>query len=163
MLKLQRDISVSLNVSPKTPISGGSKKMTSTKIKISPQKKFTDWFGHTTIEPFLFGSHAWPISSNWSFQRNVGFNLERAQTSEHCFTQSLNNSLIWWSFCSESSRHCLFLSIRAKQLAFWEIVHPHVSHVTCHMSGVMYQVSIFFDMVVELVGGGFVINGPYAV
>ena len=33
---------------------------------------------------FVFGSLSWQISSNSSFQRNVGFDLERAQTSEHC-------------------------------------------------------------------------------
>ena len=27
---------------------------------------------------------SWKISSNWLFQRNVGSDLERAQTSEHC-------------------------------------------------------------------------------
>ena len=37
---------------------------------------------------FVFGSLAWQISSKWSFQRNVGLDLERAQTSEHCYTWS---------------------------------------------------------------------------
>ena len=35
----------------------------------------------------------------------------------------------------------------------------HVSHVTCHMSHVKKK----FDKVVELVGGGSVINGAYPV
>ena len=31
---------------------------------------------------------SWQISSNWLFQRNVDSDLERAQTSEHCYTKS---------------------------------------------------------------------------
>ena len=37
----------------------------------------------------------------------------------------------------------------------------HMSGVTCHVSCVMCQV--FFDKVMELVGGGSVINGAYRV
>ena len=33
---------------------------------------------------FVFESFAWKIGSNGSFQRNVGFDLKRAQTFEHC-------------------------------------------------------------------------------
>ena len=40
VFKLQRYSSVTLNVSPKNPISGVKKKITSSKIQISPQKNF---------------------------------------------------------------------------------------------------------------------------
>ena len=33
----------------------------------------------------VFERLLWKISSNWSFNRNVGFNHERAHTSEQCF------------------------------------------------------------------------------
>ena len=44
----------------------------------------------------------------------------------------------------------------------------HVSHVQCHVLHVMCSMSQYFflsflDKVVKLVGGGFVINGPYPV
>ena len=54
---------------------------------------------------FVFKSLAWKISSNWSFQRNVGFNLERAQTSEHC--SILLNYSILLLYCNT----ILYLSI----------------------------------------------------
>ena len=92
------------------------------------------------------------------------------------FIHSLKNWLIESSYCSESSRHCLSQTIIAWELTFWENVHPHyVSHVRCHMSGVTCQVShvkkiikilsssfffFFFYKVIEIVSGGFVINGP---
>ena len=42
--------------------------------------------------------------------------------------------------------------------------HMYLVMVTCHVSHVMCQVShIFFYKVVELVGGGCVINGAYPV
>ena len=61
--------------------------------------------------------------------------------------------------------------------SFWDYVHPslcvmcHVSCVTCHLSRVihhMYFSFIFFilknlDIVVELFGGGSVINGAYPI
>ena len=66
-------------------------------------------------------------------------------------------------------------TVRAGELKFWENVHPPQS-VTCHMLRVMCQLSrvrchmshiiiLFFylDKVVELVGGGSVINGAYPV
>ena len=33
----------------------------------------------------VFGRLLWKISSHWSSQRNVVFDLERAQASEHCY------------------------------------------------------------------------------
>ena len=47
-------------------------------------------------------------------------------------------------------------------------VKCHVSHVTCHVSGVTCNFSLFSsssvsDKVVDLVGGGSVINGAYPV
>ena len=148
---------------PKPQFQGSQRKYLPQKSKFHLKKNFLTDLDIKQLNLFVFGSHAWQISSNWSFQRNVGFNLERAQTFEHSFTQSLNNSSIRWSFRSESSKHCLSLMIRAKELTFWENIHPHVSHVICRMSGVTCQASHFFDMVVELVGGGSVINGPYPV
>ena len=93
---------------------------------------------------------------------------------------SLFNSLSRWSFCSESSRHCLFQIVRARELKGWENIHPppwvpcHMSHVMCQVSHVRCQVSLFylnfyssflfhFVKLVELVGGVSVINGAYSV
>ena len=43
----------------------------------------------------------------------------------------------------------------------------HISHLTCHMSRIMYHMSYYcyfwFDKVVMLVGGGFVISRAYRV
>ena len=91
-------------------------------------------------------------------------------------TDSFIHSFIEWSFSSESSRHCLSQTWRAGELKFWEIVHPppcvtcHVSHVMCHMSCVtchMWCVTCNVSHVachmMELVGGGSVINGAYPI
>ena len=54
----------------------------------------------------------------------------------------LINSLIMSSFCSESSRHCLSQTVKARELNFWgnvdlpPCVICHVSHVRYHMSHV---------------------------
>ena len=52
----------------------------------------------------------------------------------------LINSLIEWSFSSESLKHCLSQPVRAGELKFWENVHPpticQVSGVRCQVSGV---------------------------
>ena len=54
VFKMQLYCSVTLQVSPKTPISEESKKKTSAKIQILPQKKISEWFGHKTTEPICF-------------------------------------------------------------------------------------------------------------
>ena len=54
IFKMQRYSSITLHVSHKTPISEGSKKITSTKIQILPQNKFPEWFGTETTEPIRF-------------------------------------------------------------------------------------------------------------
>ena len=63
-----------------------------------------------------------------------------------------------------SSKHCQSQTGRAWELKFWENVHPtcvmcQVSHVTCHM----WHVMCHLEKVVELVGGGSVINRAYPV
>ena len=74
---------------------------------------------------------------------------------------SLIHSLIESFFCLEASKHCLSWIVRARELTFWENVHPtpcgtcHVSHVTCQVSGFRCQVSsvtiVFFLIVVVVV------------
>ena len=59
MFQLQRYSSGTLHVSPKTPISEGSKKVTSTKIQISLFIK-SEWFDHKTIEPISFWKSCMP-------------------------------------------------------------------------------------------------------
>ena len=88
------------------------------------------------------------------------------------------------SFRSESSKHCPSKTVRAGELKFWENDQPtpcvtcHVSHLRCQVSGVRGQVVyiyiyiylfyfIYFFLggggakVVELFGGGSVIDGAY--
>ena len=93
---------------------------------------------------------------------------------------SLIHSLSNWAFPSKPSKHHYTQTVRARKRKFWENIHPplcvtcqvsgvtcQVSHVRFHMSGVTCQVShvrwLFFDKVVGLVSGGFVINGAYPV
>ena len=51
------------------------------------------------------------------------------------------------SFSSKPSKHHYTQAVKARELKFWENVHPppcvtcQVSSVRCHMSGVIYQVS----------------------
>ena len=85
----------------------------------------------------------------------------------------LTDSFILLSLSSKPSKHSYTQTVRATELIFWDNVHPppfvtrQVSGVRCQVSGVSCQVSgvtcIFFYKVVELVGGGSVINGAYPV
>ena len=53
---------------------------------------------------------------------------------------SLIDSLSRWSFCSESSRHCVSQTVRARKRR--ECSPPQrVSHVQCQVSGVMFHMS----------------------
>ena len=74
---------------------------------------------------------------------------------------SLINSLTTaFSFVKISSKHLCFQTVRARDLTLWDNVH-HPLCVTCHMSGVRCQITgvrRHTDKVVELVGGGSVIN-----
>ena len=54
-----------------------------------------------------------------------------------------NKLLIESSFFSESSRHCLSPTIRARELTFWENVQPSPCD-TWHVSGVRCQFSSLF-------------------
>ena len=47
-------------------------------------QKFSELFSPKTTEPICFQKSCIKISSNWSFQGYVSFDLERAQTCEHC-------------------------------------------------------------------------------
>ena len=86
--------------------------------------------------------------------------------------QSLSLLISWfseWVFSAKPSKHHYTQIVRARELKFWENVHP--PSVTCQVSGVRCQVSCvmcfflpcFFDKVMELVGGVSVINGAYTV
>ena len=70
---------------PKTPFKRGQRKLLSQKSKFRPQKIFLSDLVLILLNLLVFESLAWKISSNWRFQRNVGFDLKRAQTSEHCY------------------------------------------------------------------------------
>ena len=69
VIKFQRYSCVTLHVKPKTPISEGSKKTASTKIKISPQTILLSDLVGQLLNLFVFGSLAWQIRSNWSSQK----------------------------------------------------------------------------------------------
>ena len=77
---------------------------------------------------------------------------------------SLIDSLRWWSFRSESSRHCISHTVRSGRLKFLENVKPPPC-VTCHVSGVQCHIFCFYyyflrDKVVEQIWGRSVINRP---
>ena len=110
---------------------------------------------------------------------SIMFSNKQTRCSRGCHLRYLLiNSMIDSSFCSKSSRHCQSQTVvRARELKFWENVHPHyVWHVTCHMSCVTCQVShvryqvshvvsssfFFLDKVVELIIKGSVNNGAYS-
>ena len=91
----------------------------------------------------------------------------------HSFIHSLTN----WSFFSKSSRHLHSLTVWARDLTIWENVPlppcvtchmsrvtSHMSQVTCHLSHATIIFFFFFSFkVVELIGGGYVINRAYPV
>ena len=83
VLKMQRYSSITLYISPKNPISTEKLIITFSKIQILPPIFFpeskTNW--SNTFSKWI----SWQFSSNWLFQINVDSDLERAQTSEHCF------------------------------------------------------------------------------
>ena len=82
---MQRYSSITLHVSPKTLISEGSKKITSTKVQIYSIKKFLGDLVVKLLNLFVFESLALKIGSKRLFKNNLAFNLERAQTSKQCF------------------------------------------------------------------------------
>ena len=86
-----------------------------------------------------------------------------------------------WSFVNISTRHLHSQTVRARELTFWDKVHPppvtchmshfmwnmsrvtcHVSHVTCRMSCVTCHMSlfIFFYQAVKLVVEGLLSTRP---
>ena len=79
------------------------------------------------------------------------------------FYKHLRHWLIKSSFSSQSSKHHNFQTVRASDLKFWHNVH-HPLCVICRVSRVTKkQKQKNCDKVVELVGGGSVINGAYPV
>ena len=84
-LKMQRYSSVTVHVSPKNPISAKKLKITFSKIQNLPEI-FSSlvWSKKSWSYTFLKWI-SWQFSSKWLFQINLDSNLERAQTSEHCF------------------------------------------------------------------------------
>ena len=88
-------------------------------------------------------------------------------------TPSLIKTLTNSSFVKISSKHPHLETLRVRDLNFLENVHLppsvmcHVSHVMCHMSGVACHIHFFLllfsDKMLELVGGGSVINGAYPI
>ena len=77
--------SVTMYVSPKNPISKEKMLITSKKTNKSfKQISGVLWSKKMYSYMFLEGI-SWQISSNWLFQRNVVSDLERAQTSDHCY------------------------------------------------------------------------------
>ena len=48
-------------------------------------KKISEWFEHKTNEPIIFQMFCMTNQFKLIFPKKWGFNLERAQTSEHCY------------------------------------------------------------------------------
>ena len=76
--------------------------------------------------------------SDWPTTWN-GFNRPCVARAVLQSPLSVIDSLIKWSFSSESSRHFTSQTVNAREMKFWENVHSPPS-VTCHMSGVSCQV-----------------------
>ena len=100
---MQRYNSITLHVSPKNEISV-MKRTKNHKTQILPQTFFLSNLGIKRLNLLVFERLSWKFSSNWYFQRNVGFNLERAQTAEHCnyancIIFELFHILIFLKFC----------------------------------------------------------------
>ena len=83
--KLQRDSSVTLHVSPKTPILEGSLKNFFTKIQISPLKIFPEWFVHKTIEPVRIWKSCIMNQLKLIFPKKCWFWSWKGLISEHCY------------------------------------------------------------------------------
>ena len=71
--KMQRYSSVTVHFSPKTPISEGSKKITSIKIQILPLKKFLARFGPKTTEPICFQKFCMTYQLKLIIPKKCGF------------------------------------------------------------------------------------------
>ena len=83
---------------------------------------------------------------------------------------SFIHSFMECSFSSRSSRNHKSQIIRAREMNFWENVHPplyvtcHKLHGLCQVSGVTYHFFFsFLYIVVALVIGGSVTNGAYPI
>ena len=91
------------------------------------------------------------------------WNLYLKKKKKEKLTHEANDS----SILEISSKYLYSQTIRAGELKFWKkiqlppLVISHVSHVTCHVSGV--RCNFFFYKVLKLVGGGSFINKAYPV
>ena len=84
--QMQRNSSVTLHVSPKNPISA-EKNYFFKNPNFAP-KFFSSVVWSKKNWSYTFSKWiSWQFSSNWLFQRNVDSDLERAQTSEHCYNK----------------------------------------------------------------------------
>ena len=87
VFKFKRFSSITQNVSAKHPILNQNLIQKPAKNEKCPPKIFSWVIWTKTHWSYTFSKWiSWQISSNWLFQRNVDSNLEKAQTSEPCFS-----------------------------------------------------------------------------
>ena len=101
-----------------------------------------------SYKPAIYWSFLYQVTQSQKCCSWFKFQLLPYRCRLGCSTNSLINDWVnKWSFSSQSSRHPKSQTIRARELKFWENVHPppcvtcYMSHVTCHMSHVRCQVS----------------------
>ena len=111
------------------------------------------------------------INNIW--YKYTGWCIYQTQCSRGCSTTtSVTDSFIYWVIEHPFPLNLQdIINLKPLQLGNWHFrsmftLH-HVSHLTCQVSGVRCQMSdcnfFFFYKVMELVGGGYVINGAYPV
>ena len=83
-------------------------------IQMLPKKNFLSDFVKPKLNLHIIKSILGKISLNWCFQRNVGSNLEGAQTYKHCFikTNSLKTLPEWNDLCRLCSKWSSCLPVR---------------------------------------------------
>ena len=78
------------------------------------------------------------------------------------YTSVIDWFIKWEHFSFKPSYHHYTQTVRARELNFWENVHPPPC-VRCQVSVVSFFLSLFLGKLVGLVGGGSVINWAYPV
>ena len=107
---------------------------------------FVYWTGQICKNLNIYPAHSWMLAYLYLGQK---LNYQQTLCSRDFSTNTfVTHSFITWSFSTKPSKHHYNPTVRARELAFGENVHPpprvtcHVSGVRCHVSGVMSQVSV---------------------
>ena len=96
--KMQRYSSITLHAQKTQFQRRNGKKNFCKNPNLAPKFFFLSGLVQNKLKLYVWKWISWQISSNWLFQRNVDSDLQRAQTSEHCFSMAFAKNEKWRNF-----------------------------------------------------------------